>query len=51
MHWDGPYHPGAPDMVVAIMTKDKIRVRDGIIADYPNNKAPNADLSIEKFGA
>ena len=49
-HWDGPYHPGAPDMVVVNMTKDKIWARDGVIADYPNNKAPNADLAIERFG-
>lgn len=49
-HWDGPYHPGAPDMVVVNMTKDKIWARDGVIADYPNNKAPNADLAISRFG-
>ena len=50
VHWDGPYHPGAPDMVVVNMTKDQIWVRDGIIADFPNNKAPSADLSIARFG-
>jgi ribonuclease BN (tRNA processing enzyme) len=49
-HWDGPYHPGAPDMVVVNMTKDQIWVRDGVIADYPNNKAPNADASIALYG-
>ncbi len=32
------------------MTKDKIWVHDEIIADYPNNKAPSADLSIARFG-
>ena len=37
-------------MVVVNMTKDKLWVRDGIIADYPNNKAPSADLSIGRFG-
>ncbi len=37
-------------MVVVNMTKDKIWARDGVIADYPNNKVPNADLAIERFG-
>ncbi len=46
-HWKGPYHFGAPDMIVVNMTKDKIWVRDGIIPDYPNIRAPNAEKSIE----
>ena len=49
-HWDGPYHPGAPDMVVVNVTKEQIWVRDGVVADYPNNKAPNADRSIALYG-
>lgn len=48
-HWKGPYHFGAPDMIVVNVTKDKIWVRDGIIPDYPNVRAPNAENSIEQF--
>jgi hypothetical protein len=32
------------------MTKDQIWVRDGVVAEYPNNKAPNADASIARYG-
>jgi ribonuclease BN (tRNA processing enzyme) len=39
-HWKGPYHFGAPDGVVVNMTKDKVWVRDGILPDYPNSRAP-----------
>jgi len=48
--WKGPYHPGAPDMIVVNVTKDKLWVREGIIADYPNIKPPNADVSIALYG-
>ncbi len=49
-HWKGPYHPGAPDMIVVNVTKDKLWVREGIIAEYPNLKPPNADVSIALYG-
>ena len=49
-HWKGPFHFGAPDMVVVNVTKESIWVRDGVIPDYPNVKAPNADASIQKYG-
>jgi hypothetical protein len=49
-HWKGPFHFGAPDMVVVNVTKDQIWVRDGVIPDYPNVRAPNADASIAQFG-
>ncbi|MGB6361814.1 MAG: MBL fold metallo-hydrolase, partial [Thermoanaerobaculia bacterium] len=39
-----------PDMVVVNVTKESIWVRDGVIPDYPNVKAPNADASIQKYG-
>jgi ribonuclease BN (tRNA processing enzyme) len=48
-HWKGPFHFGAPDMVVVNVTKDSIWVRDGVIPDYPNVKAPSAAKSIEKY--
>lgn len=49
-HWKGPFHFGAPDMVVVNVTKESIWVRDGVIPDYPNVRAPNADASIQKYG-
>jgi ribonuclease BN (tRNA processing enzyme) len=49
-HWKGPFHFGAPDMVVVNVTEESIWVRDGVIPDYPNVKAPNADASIAKYG-
>ena len=36
-------------MVVVNVTKDSIWVRDGVIPDYPNVKAPSAATSIEKY--
>ncbi len=49
-HWDGPYHPGAPDLVVVNMTKDKLWVREGVVSEFPNNKPPRADASIARYG-
>ena len=49
-HWDGPYHPGAPDMVVVNVTKDRIWIRDGVVADYPNQAPPRADASVARYG-
>ena len=49
-HWQGPFHFGAPDMVVVNVTEESIWVRDGVIPDYPNVKAPNADASIQRYG-
>ena len=43
-HWDGPFHFGAPDGVVVNVTKDKIWVREGVLPDYPNSKAPQQDF-------
>ncbi|MCA0932969.1 MBL fold metallo-hydrolase [Lutimonas saemankumensis] len=39
-HWKGPYHFGAPDGIVVNMTKDLVWVREGILPDYPNSRAP-----------
>jgi len=39
-HWKGPFHFGAPDGIVVNMTKDQIWVREGVLPDFPNNKAP-----------
>ncbi|MFW2405700.1 MAG: guanitoxin biosynthesis MBL fold metallo-hydrolase GntH [Gammaproteobacteria bacterium] len=44
-HWKGPYHFGAPDGIVVNMTKDAVWVREGILPDFPNNRAPQFDLS------
>jgi len=39
-HWKGPYHFGAPDGIVVNVTKESIWVREGILPDFPNNRAP-----------
>ena len=39
-HWKGPYHFGAPDGIVVNVTKDQIWVREGILPDFPNSRAP-----------
>ncbi len=49
-HWDGPFHPGAPDLIVVNVTKDKLWVREGVVSDYPNTKPPQAHVSIAKYG-
>lgn len=49
-HWKGPYHFGAPDMIVANVTPDKAWVREGIIPDFPNSRAPQFDVSDKGDG-
>jgi ribonuclease BN (tRNA processing enzyme) len=49
-HWKGPYHFGAPDLIVVNVTKDQIWVRDGVVPDYPNITPPQAHQSIKKHG-
>ena len=44
-HWKGPYHFGAPDGIVVNMTKDLVWVREGILPDYPNSRAPQFDFT------
>jgi len=44
-HWDGPFHFGAPDGVVANITKEQVWVREGILPDFPNNRAPQFDFT------
>jgi ribonuclease Z len=44
-HWKGPFHFGAPDGVVVNVTKDDIWVREGVLPDYPNSRAPQQDFS------
>jgi len=44
-HWNGPYHFGAPDGIVVNVTRDSIWVREGILPDYPNSRAPQFDFS------
>jgi hypothetical protein len=44
-HWKGPYHFGAPDGIVVNMTKDNAWVREGILPDFPNARAPQFDLA------
>jgi ribonuclease Z len=43
-HWDGPFHFGAPDGIVVNVNKDDIWVREGILPDYPNSRAPQFDF-------
>jgi ribonuclease BN (tRNA processing enzyme) len=45
--WKGPFHFGAPDMIVVNMTPDKIWVRDGVIAEYSNVAPPKFDIQAE----
>ena len=44
-HWDGPFHFGAPDGIVVNVTKEQIWVREGILPDYPNSRAPQFDFT------
>ena len=44
-YWKGPYHFGAPDGIVVNVTKDQIWVREGVLPDFPNSKAPQQDFS------
>ncbi len=44
-HWKGPYHFGAPDGIVVNMTKDMIWVREGVLPDFPNSRAPQFDFT------
>ena len=48
-HWKGPFHFGAPDGVVVNVTKDDIWVREGVLPDYPNSRAPQQDFSSGQF--
>jgi ribonuclease Z len=45
--WKGPFHFGAPDMVVVNMTPDKVWVRDGVIAEYSNVAPPKFDIESQ----
>ena len=44
-HWDGPYHFGSPDGIVVNVTTDQIWVREGILPDFPNQRAPQFDFT------
>lgn len=44
-HWKGPYHFGAPDGIVVNVTKDQIWVREGVLPDFPNSRAPQFDFT------
>jgi ribonuclease Z len=44
-NWKGPFHFGAPDMIVVNMTKDKLWVREGVVAEYPNVSPPKFDMA------
>ncbi|WP_299589193.1 guanitoxin biosynthesis MBL fold metallo-hydrolase GntH [uncultured Microbulbifer sp.] len=46
--WKGPYHFGAPDGIVVNITPQQAWVREGILPDYPNNRAPQFDMSSGK---
>ncbi len=42
---DGPFHFGAPDMVVVNLTRDKVWVRQGVVAEYPSVSPPKFDIA------
>lgn len=44
-HYNGPFHFGAPDMVVVNLTRDKVWVRDGIVAEFPSMTPPKFDIA------
>jgi ribonuclease Z len=44
-NWKGPFHFGAPDMIVVNMTKDKLWVREGVVSKYPNVSPPKFDMA------
>ncbi len=44
-HWKGPYRFGAPDGIVVNLTKDAVWVREGILPEYPNSRAPQFDFT------
>ena len=43
-HYKGPFHFGAPDMIVVNMTADKMWVREGVLSEYPNISPPKFDV-------
>ncbi|MBV1893672.1 MAG: MBL fold metallo-hydrolase [Ilumatobacteraceae bacterium] len=43
-HWKGPFHFGAPDGIVVNVTKEDIWVREGVLPDFPNSRAPQFDF-------
>jgi ribonuclease Z len=45
-YWKGPFHFGAPDMIVVNMTKDQIWVRDGVLPEYSNVARPEFDTEV-----
>ena len=44
-HYQGPFHFGAPDMIVVNLTRDKVWVRDGVLPDYPSMSPPKFDIA------
>ena len=48
-HWKGPFHFGAPDGIVVNVTKDQIWVREGILPEFPNVRAPQFDFTNEQL--
>lgn len=48
-HWKGPFHFGAPDGIVVNVNADDIWVREGILPDYPNSRAPQFDFDDDQL--
>jgi ribonuclease Z len=46
-NWKGPFHFGAPDMIVVNMTQDKMWVREGVVSEYPNVSPPKFDMTAQ----
>ena len=43
--YKGPFHFGAPDMVVVNLTPDKVWVRDGVVPRFPSMSPPKFDVA------
>jgi ribonuclease Z len=43
--YDGPFHFGAPDMIVVNMTPDQVWVREGVLPEYPSVAPPKFDIA------
>ncbi len=44
-HWKGPFHFGAPDMIVVNVTPESIWVREGVVPAYPSTSPPTFDVA------
>jgi len=43
--YKGPFHFGAPDLVVVNLTRDKVWVREGVVPRFPSMSRPKFDVA------